>query len=500
MIRVRFAPSPTGYLHIGGLRTALYNELFVRHSGGTLVLRVEDTDQTRFVDGATENFIRSLNWAGIEFDEGTYLDESGQVQERGDFGPYFQSKRLEIYRQYAELLMESGQAYRCFCSPERLEGMRMAQQAAGRPVTYDRQCLEWLSPEESKRLSDGGHPFVVRLKVPTSGLVEFNDAIRGKIGFRTDLMDDQILLKTDGFPTYHLANVVDDHLMGITHVIRGEEWLPSTPKHILLYRAFGWEPPVFAHLPLLLNPDRSKLSKRQGDVAVEDYRNQGYLPEALTNFIALLGWNPRADQEIYSKNELIDGFDLGKVNKGGAVFSREKLDWMNREYMKRLTDGEMTDLARPFFVRAGLVGNGEGADDLIRIVHVQRDRANRLSDLTENCGFLFSGDYELDPGILPWKKSTPEIAKERLVGLRDLLSGLPKEVLSDRDGLERALLDFVAKWGWTNAESLWPLRVALTGQAASPGPADVIWVIGREKTIERLKRAIDLLEKCIDQP
>lgn len=503
MIRVRFAPSPTGFLHIGGLRTALYNELFALKNGGKLILRIEDTDQTRLVAGAVENLLRTLAWAGIETDEGPFLEASGAVGQRGEFGPYIQSQRLGIYREHAEKLLASGQAYRCYCTADCLDEMKKAQAASGRPIMYDKRCCR-LTAEEAAAKDRDNAPHVIRLRVPATGTTEFDDAIRGRVKFANTTVDDQVLVKSDGFPTYHLANVVDDHLMGITHVIRGEEWLPSTPKHVLLYQAFGWQAPVFAHLPLLLNPDRSKLSKRQGDVAVEDYRRQGYLPEAIVNFIALLGWNPSGSREIYEKRELAAEFALEKVNKAGAVFNREKLDWLNREYIKKLPPAELSELALPFFVEAGLVrragdrivcGAGEESAEgvLDKALSLERQRAARLADLPEASEFYFIDELRYDINILPWKKSTPETARDRLKGLSDFLTGLPDEAFAEAGSLEKAVLEFVSDKGWSNADSLWPMRVALTGRAASPSPFEVAWAIGKAKTLKRLERAITAL-------
>ena len=324
IVRVRFAPSPTGYLHIGGLRTALYNYLFAKSCGGKIVLRIEDTDRTRFVEDAQENLIKSLKWAGIEFDEGPNIG--------GEFGPYIQSERFDIYREYGNKLVETGHAYYAFDTTQELEAMRERQQKAGIAPKYDRSVMRnefTIGKEESKKLFESGVAYCIRLFVPQNEEIIFNDLIRESVSMIGRDVDDQILLKSDGFPTYHLANVIDDHFMKITHIIRGEEWLPSTPKHILLYRAFGWEVPTFAHLPLLLNKDKTKLSKRQGSVAVEDFIEMGYFKEAFVNFIALLGWNPTADREIFSFDELISTFNLRKVNKSGAVFDINKLDWMN---------------------------------------------------------------------------------------------------------------------------------------------------------------------------
>ena len=325
--RVRFAPSPTGYLHVGGLRTALYNYLFAKRNNGTFVLRIEDTDRNRYVEGAVENLIKALNWAGLNYDEGPEVG--------GNFGPYLQSERLDIYKKYADELIEKGKAYYCFCTPERLKSLKEEQEKQKLPqAKYDKHCLH-LSKEEIANNLAAGIAKVVRLNVEQNHTIKFDDIIREHVEFESNNVDDQVLIKSDGYPTYHLANVVDDHLMKITHVIRGEEWLSSTPKHVLLYDAFGWERPIFAHLPLLLNPDRSKLSKRQGDVAVEDYRDKGYLKDALINFVALLGWNAGDDKEFYYMDELIYSFSLERVNKAGAVFDLQKLNWLNAEHLQQ---------------------------------------------------------------------------------------------------------------------------------------------------------------------
>lgn len=513
--RVRFAPSPTGYLHIGGLRTALYNELFARHHGGTFILRIEDTDRTRYVEGAVENILRTLDWAGLRPDEGPYLAEDGSVKERGDFGPYVQSARTDRYRRYAEELLAkieeaSGRtfAYRCFCTPEEIERLKKEREEAGAAplsglVPHAQNCRS-LSEEESRVLAET-KPSVIRLRVPDRvGRVEFTDSIRGLVRFDYSSVDDQVLLKSDGFPTYHLANVIDDHEMAITQVIRGEEWLPSTPKHVLLYRAFGWEPPAFAHLPLLLNPDRTKLSKRQGDVAVEDYRRQGYLPEALVNFIALLGWNPSGSQEKYGKDELVKEFRLEKVNKAGAVFNREKLDWLNGEYMKEMSDDRLTEAALPHLLAAEVLkadgtelqaidGALTSLETVRRALSLEKARAKTLADFPAATGYFFTGKAELKPDMIPWKKSTPEVAKERLYGLRDRLAGLTDDDFADAKRLEAAVIPFVAERGWTNADSLWPLRVALSGRERSPSPFEIAWAIGKERTIARIEDAISSL-------
>ena len=335
--RVRFAPSPTGYLHVGGLRTALYNYLFARNCKGKFILRIEDTDRNRYVPGAVENLISTLSWAGIDYDEGP--------DKGGEYGPYLQSERLDIYKEHADSLIKNKKAYYCFCSSGRLTSLREKQQKQNLQAMYDKHCLS-LSEEEIRYNLSEGLPHVIRLNVEPGKKIKFNDYIRKEIEFSSDVVDDQVLIKTDKYPTYHLANVVDDHLMKITHVIRGDEWLSSTPKHVILYEAFGWEIPIFAHLPLLLNADRSKLSKRQGDVAVEDYKNKGYLKEALVNFVALLGWTAGDNKEYYDINELISKFSLDRVNKSGAVFNIEKLNWLNEEHLRKKTGIELLQMLR----------------------------------------------------------------------------------------------------------------------------------------------------------
>ncbi len=482
-VRVRFAPSPTGYLHVGGLRTALYNYLFAKKHGGTFILRIEDTDRTRLVPNAMESLIDVLQKMGLAHDE----------------GPYIQSERLEVYRKHAEELLAAGKAYRCFCSAERLEEMRAGQTAAKTMPKYDRQCLA-LSPEEVSVKLAAGESHVIRMKVPDDREVAFDDLVRGKVSFKTGTIDDQVLLKSDGFPTYHLANVVDDHLMDITHVIRAEEWLPSTPKHILLYEAFGWEAPTYAHLPLLLNPDRSKLSKRQGDVAVEDYLAKGYLPEALINFVALLGWNPGEGntQELFSLSELVDRFDLSAVHKAGAVFDLGKLDWMNGEYIKRLSADELFARTLPFlsekeFFKEWRTANGEWSDtdaDLFvkRVLSVEQDRLVKLADVGDGSPFFFAGPA-VEKATLPWKKSTEDGAREALGRALGVI-----EAVSDEDWTREKLSEILLEAaGDDRGGFLWPLRVALTGAEKSPPPSDIAWVIGKEQTLSRVHAALNIL-------
>ncbi len=369
-IRVRFAPSPTGFLHVGGLRTALYDYLYARKTAGKFILRIEDTDRTRFIEGAAEKLIQTLKDVGLEFDEGPKKD--------GVVGPYYQSLRTEIYKKYIDELIEKDAAYYCFCSSDDLDKMREEQRAKGIDPKYDGRCRKLSKEERAKRL-DEGKPFVVRLKVPQEGEITFYDIVREKVTFPWKMVDDQILIKSDGFPTYHLANVVDDHLMGITHVIRGEEWLSSVPKHLLLYEQFGWKPPKMAHLPLLLNPDKSKLSKRQGDVAVEDYLEKGYLPEALLNFIALLGWHPKGDRELFTLEELEKEFSMKRITKAGAVFDVEKLNWMNGHYIRSLDLIYIADKSQSFFEKTGI--DITDKDKYLKVIANARMRVSKLSDI-----------------------------------------------------------------------------------------------------------------------
>ncbi len=478
MVRVRFAPSPTGYVHVGSLRTALYNYLFARHHGGVNILRIEDTDRTRYVEGAVENMLRTMEWAGITFDEGPI--------QGGPCGPYVQSERTELYRKHADELIARGKAYPCFCTPERLDQVRKAQQAAGIPPMYDRLCRNLTKEEADKRIASG-EAHVVRMRVPIGEVVRFHDIIRGDVEFDSKTIDDQVLLKSDGFPTYHLANIVDDHLMQITHVIRGEEWLPSTPKHVLLYEAFGWEPPKFAHLPLLLNADRSKLSKRQGDVAVEDYRDNGYLPEALVNFLALMGWNPSATEELFSIDELIRQFDLERVNKAGAVFNREKLDWMNAEYIRKMTPAELLPLVRPLLEARNYVA---GDEYVLQVIHAMQERVRTLPDFVDFASYFFvPPDFTDVDEKYKSKHWTPE-AKERL---RALLPKLEALETWDHDSLECTVREFAEANGISAGKLIHPIRLAVTGKGMGPGLFELLHVIGKAESVRRMEKAVSTL-------
>ncbi len=475
-VRVRFAPSPTGFLHIGSLRTALYNYLFARHLGGTCILRIEDTDRTRFVEGAIEEQISSLAWAGVTFDEGPHVG--------GNHGPYTQSERFDLYRMYGMKLVDNGTAYYAFDSSEELDAMRQRQQAAGIAPKYDRSAMRnqyTLGEEETKRLLDDGAMHVIRLKVPLHQDVRFSDIIRGEVIVNGREIDDQILLKSDGFPTYHLANVVDDHLMEITHVIRAEEWLPSTPKHIILYEAFGWEPPTFAHVPLLLNPDRSKMSKRHGDVMVRDFARRGFFPEALVNFVALCGWNPGSDNEFYSMQDLISSFTLERVNKAGAVFDYQKLNWMNGEYLKQRDAQDLARELHPLLVERGYryIEPSYVADVIVLV----RERVAFLSDVAEFADYLF-GDA-LPP--LSDEASALLSGNDKIsVAIDSFRKGLSSSVLEDAEAFKGLAQQSAEAAGIKMGALLKPLRLVLTHREVGADLFRTVQLLGLDRCLSRL--------------
>lgn len=479
-VRVRFAPSPTGFLHVGGLRTALYNYLFARHHSGKFILRIEDTDQSRKVEGAVENLISTLEWSGVRYDEGPVIG--------GPLGPYVQSQRLEIYRHHASELVKRGKAYYCFCTAEWLEELRQRQTAAKERAAYDGHCRSLSAEEVAQRLGRG-EKHVIRMRIPLEGAVTFQDLIRGEVSIANEILDDQVLLKSDGFPTYHLAVVVDDHLMQISHVIRGEEWLPSTPKHVLLYQYFGWELPVFAHLPLLLNPDKSKLSKRQGDVAVEDYRAKGYLKEAMINFIAFLGWNPGDERELFSMEELVKEFTLERVGKAGAVFNVEKLNWLNFQHLRRKPDDELLRLLRTQLSQSGLQESSFSDAYLLGVIGAMKERANFLRDFVDKCLYFYRppSEYESDVVKKRWKPETPA----QLKVLADEFSRLDHPT---KEGFESALHRAAASLGIKNSELIHPLRLALSGMGAGPGLYEIAALLGKEESLRRMNAAIEKLQ------
>jgi glutamyl-tRNA synthetase len=479
-IKTRFAPSPTGDLHIGSLRTALFAYLFARKNNGEFILRIEDTDQTRFKEDSLDSIMNGLKWAGIDWDNEELV---------------FQSSRKDIYKKYVQDLIEKGQAYHCFCTAERLTEMREKQKEEKKAPKYDRHCLN-LSQEEINERLNSGEPYVVRLKMP-DGETNFSDTVRGEMRFDHREIDDQVLLKSDGMPTYHLANVVDDHEMEITHVIRAEEWLPSTPKHIVLYQMFGWEIPQFVHIPMVLAPDKTKLSKRHGATSVLEFQKLGYLPEALVNFIALLGWNPGSEREFFSIEELSKEFSLEKVQKAGAVFDTTKLDWMNAEYLKKIDVTKLLKLAKPFLEEADLKIENVSDEYLIKVLNLEKDRIKKLSDLDNSLAYFFEEiGYETE--LLKWKKSDLDGAKSRL---ELLLEEFEKIADSDwnKDFLENLFFPLIKERELGNGDTLWPLRVALSGQERSPSPFELAEIFGKEKSMDRARQAIGKIKVFLEK-
>ena len=487
-VRVRFAPSPTGLLHIGGLRTALYNYLFARRHAGTFVLRIEDTDQARYVPEAEEDIIYSLRWAGLHFDEGPGED--------GGFGPYRQSERGDLYREHVQRLLERGAAYIAFDTPEEIDAMRERLQTSENPspkvdATTRMQMTNslTLSEDEVQRRLDAGDEHVVRLKVEPGHSVRFEDLVRGWVTFETDEIDDQVLLKSDGMPTYHLANVVDDHAMEITHVIRGEEWLPSVPKHLLLYEALGWEPPAMAHLPLIMSPNGGKLSKRNADkmgipVSVQDYRAAGYEPEALVNFLAFLGWNPGDDRELFSLDELVDAYEIERTSHSGAQFDLDKLQWYNGQVVRALAPAEIAERARPAVEER--VGEVE-PERLEAVAALMRERLTFAHDLAEHAYFFEDPEDYDEAGVKKrWKDDSAALVRayaDRLEASSDFTEESTEVVM------RRLAEDEGAGFG----RIIHPVRLATTGVTAGAGMFETLVLIGREATIRRLRRAADVL-------
>ena len=483
-VRVRFAPSPTGFVHIGSLRTALYNYLFAKKMGGKYILRVEDTDRTRLVDGAIENMLNAMKWAGVNHDEGVMLDDNGNVVQKGEYGPYIQSERLDIYKKYIQELLDNGKAYYCFCTKERLDEVREKQKEAGETPRYDGHCRD-LTQEEIDAKIAAGEPYVIRLRLPENHVIKFTDLVRGETEFNTNDLDDQVLIKTDGFPTYHFAVVVDDHLMKITHVIRGEEWVSSTPKHVYLYEAFGWEAPVFVHLPNILNKEKKKLSKRHGDVAVEDFKKKGYLPEGLVNYVALVGWSPEENKEIFSMEELEQAFSIERVSKSGGVFDTEKLNWVNQHYMKDADDAMLTDLSIPFLVEAGFVTEEEAKekyDFLKGMVSVLKEKLQYVKEITDHASIFFGDTVELET------EECGEFLKlEHIPTLVDaLIEKLSNMEVLDEASAKAMLKEIQKEHGIKGKNLFMGSRISLTGQMHGPDLNKIMEVIGKETCLNRL--------------
>ena len=484
-VRVRFAPSPTGYLHIGGLRTALFNYLYARHTGGTMILRIEDTDRTRFVEGALENLLKALSWAKVEIDEGVMLDESGKVTERGEYGPYIQSDRVKagIYNKYIEKLIEEDKAYYCFCSQERIDKVRDQQKADGLTPKYDGLCRS-IPLEEAKKRIANGEEYTVRLKLPKNREISFVDRIKGKITFNTDDMDDQVLIKRDGFPTYHFAVVVDDHLMKITHVVRGDEWISSTPKHVYLYEAFGWEAPEYIHLPTVLNENHKKYSKRNGDGMVEDFIEEGYLPEGLINFLALLGWSPDSEEEIFSIEELAKQFDFDRVNKTGAVFDKRKLDWVNGHYVREMSVEDLAKAIKPFMEKSGLVDENYSDENYKLLAETWQSAIDKFSDAPK-----LSKNYYLEDSEVCYDDEAKEILREEdSKKLIDAYLAKLDEVSEIDTDFAKTIMKKIQKETGIKGKNLWfPIRAAITGSVHGPDLSNVMLLMGKDKINNRLK-------------
>lgn len=478
-VRVRLAPSPTGDVHIGTIWIAQFNWLFAKQNNGKFIVRLEDTDQKRLVEGSIEKIYDALNWYGLTPDEGP--------EQGGPFAPYVQSQRLELYKQYAEQLINQGSAYYCFCTAERLTEVRAAQEAAKKPPRYDKHCAKLDHNESAKRVA-AGESHVVRLNVPITGAITFHDLIRGDVTFRYDQVDDSVLLKSDGFPTYHLAVVVDDHLMEISHVIRGEEWLSSAPKHLLLYERFGWTPPAFAHLPLILGTDKKKLSKRHGATSALSFRELGYLPETMQNFLALMGWHPKGDVETLTRTEVIEQFSLDEINPSGAVFDQTKLDWLNGWYIRQLPITDLVIRLKPWWN----IPAESSVDDewLGRVVAIVRDRLTTLKQIDEMSLFFWPTvwDAELtdfDRSLLVPKKGTSEATTTNLGWAMDWLSEYRGTWSASE--LKTSMMAAIADAGKKNGEILWPVRVVLSLRAGSPDVFDLLAVLGKTESLRRLQ-------------
>ena len=480
-VRTRFAPSPTGYMHIGNLRTALYEYLIAKSQGGKFILRIEDTDQERFVDGSVEVIYKTLKETGLVHDEGPDIG--------GEYGPYIQSERRGIYMDYAKELIQKGEAYYCFCTKERLDSLKANNKEGASFAKYDRHCLSLTEEEISENLASG-IPYVIRQKMPITGATVFEDVVYGRISVQNEELDDQILIKSDGLPTYNFANVVDDHLMKITHVVRGSEYLSSTPKYNLLYDAFGWEKPTYIHLPPVMRDAHHKLSKRHGDASFEDLISMGYIVEAVVNYIALLGWSPSDNQEIFSLEELKEKFNISGLSKSPAIFDINKLSWMNGEYLKAMDFDRFYSLAEKRLNAA----IKDPSLDKKKIAALIKTRLSTLNEIAEMVDFFSElPDYSTELYVHKKMKSNEEIALNSLQKCLPVLEDLDDWT---NDSLYETLVDLVQQLGLKNGQMLWPVRTALSGKPTSPGGAtEIAEIIGKEETLKRIKIGIDLLQK-----
>ena len=478
-VRTRFAPSPTGYMHIGNLRTALYEYLIAKSQGGKFILRIEDTDQERQVEGAVDVIYNTMRMTGLHHDEGPDIG--------GEYGPYVQSERMGMYMDYAKELVEKGEAYYCFCTKERLESLKESNAEGAAFAKYDRHCLG-LSKEEVQAKLDAGVPFVIRQKMPDSGTTTFSDVVYGDITVENTELDDQILMKADGFPTYNFANVVDDHLMKITHVVRGNEYLSSSPKYNRLYDAFGWKVPVYVHCPTITNEEHKKLSKRSGHSSFEDLLEQGFLTEAIVNFVALLGWSPTDNQEFFTLEELVKAFDYHNMSKSPAVFDMTKLRWMNGEYIKKMDDGKFFELAKPYLEAAI-----KKPLDLKKIAGMVKTRIETLCDIADQVDFFEEmPEYSADMYIHKKMKTTKENSLETL---KEVLPILEEQDDFSNDALFEALSKYVADKGVKTGFVMWPIRTAVSGKQMTPaGATEIMEIIGKEESLTRIRKGIELLE------
>ncbi|MBQ6383426.1 MAG: glutamate--tRNA ligase [Clostridia bacterium] len=471
-VRTRFAPSPTGFLHLGGLRSALYGYLFARKNNGSFILRIEDTDQERYVEGATQVIYDTLRDCGMNWDEGPDVG--------GDYGPYIQSERKNLYLPYAKQLVESGHAYYCFCTKEELEERRQAAEARGEVFKYDKHCLH-LSKEEVQAKLDAGIPYVIRQNAPVTGETSYHDEVFGDMTFPNDSLDDMVLIKQDGMPTYNFANVIDDHLMGITHVMRGMEYLSSTPKYNLLYEAFGWEIPKYIHMPPVMRDEHHKLSKRDGDAYYSDFIAKGYLSEAIINYLALVGWNPGTDQEFFSMDELIEAFDVHRINKAPGIFDVNKLTWFNAEYIRRLSPERYLELVTPWFDKV-LAGKNINYARLAQLMQERTEIFNQVPDMVAFLAEL--PDYDISLYTHKKMKTDAVVSKANLEMVRPVLEGITDWT---EQNIHDAVMAAIAEAGLKNGAVLWPLRIAISGQANTPGGAfEIAGLLGKEETLRRL--------------
>ena len=478
-VRTRFAPSPTGYLHLGGLRTALYTYLFARKNGGRFILRIEDTDQEREVPGAVELIYQSMHEAGLDYDEGPDIG--------GPYGPYIQTQRQALYLPYAMELVERGAAYPCFCTKDELQARRDEATARGEQFKYDKHCLS-IPKDEAKRRMQSGEPYVIRQNVPLTGTAGFEDALFGHVEVACETLDDNVLIKADGLPTYNFANVVDDHLMAITHVMRGTEYLSSTPKYNLLYEAFGWKAPVYVHLPVVMKDATRKLSKRYGDPSFEDLLAQGFVKEAIINFIALLGWCPKEEREFFTLPELVEAFDLDGLSKSPAIFNMEKLVWFNSEYIKKMDFEEYLRRATPWFDQA-LGGLGMDYRRLAELMHSRTEVFNRVPDMVRFLAEL--PDYDVELYTHKKMKTDAVISRDALLLARPALAGLTDFT---EEPLKACLMGLAEQHELKTGQMMWPVRIAITGLASTPGGAtEIACLLGRDETLRRIDIALQKL-------